>query len=117
MTLDEIILLVEETGLPCQKWQWKENEEKGYTMATYPRCVVWPYVHSCVKASGDAYMKTQTVQISVYSKNELEEKVLGAEGLENILLSKQMPYDGIYQEFNETDQVFHYYLGIDNVKR
>ena len=112
MTYDEIKDVLHVCEIPCQDWQWKEIPAKGYSVSTFPRCVVWPYVHTGLIASGGKYNLMQTVQVSIYSKNSVEPKVFE---LEKKLIEKGIN-SVIYQEFNETDQVFHYYTGID-VKR
>jgi hypothetical protein len=109
MTFNELKEVLQTCEIPLQEWQWKEIPSKGYTVSTYPRCVVWPYVHTGLLASGGKYNLMQTIQVSVYSKNPIEPKVFE---LEELLIEKGIN-SVIYQEFDESDQVFHYYMGID----
>lgn len=109
MNLSEIKELLISCEIPFQEWQWKEITSKGYSVNTFPRCVIWPYVHTGIAASGGQYNLMQTVQISMYSKNPQEPKVFE---LEEKLINNGIN-SVIYQELNEADQVFHYYTGID----
>lgn len=104
MTKKELAAAIKMIFPDLREWYFRDSDK-----SVYPRALYWGYVKSAVRSSGTAYVKTETVQISVFSLFPEEVKV---NELEDLLLSLGFNSD-IYVEFNEDDRVFHYYMAVE----
>ncbi|MBF7097579.1 hypothetical protein [Alkalibacter mobilis] len=103
MTKAELATLVKTVFPSLREWAFRESD-----LNTFPRALYWGYARSGTRASGLTYSKDETVQISVFSLSPNEVKV---DELEYILIEHGFAPE-IFIEFNETDRIFHYYLGV-----
>lgn len=87
----------------------KEQEMAIDGWGVFPYAVYWDFLWSYQMASGSDYERTETHQISMFSKHPREEKVL--------TFRSKLESEGIYvdlqKEYNPDDRVFHYYLSVE----
>ncbi|MPW26403.1 hypothetical protein GC105_11445 [Alkalibaculum sp. M08DMB] len=104
ITKNELAAKVKIIFTNLREWQFREED-----LSVFPRALYWGYARSSIRASGNTYEKTETVQISVFSKVPDELKV---DKLEDLLIELGINTD-IFVEFNENDKIFHYYTGVE----
>lgn len=104
MKKSELAILVKTIFPDLREWQFKTSD-----LTVYPRALYWGYVRSAIRASGTAYEKSETVQVSIFSIIP-DEPTVGL--LEDLMLENGINPE-IYVEFNENDKIFHYYTSVN----
>lgn len=104
MTKKQLSDLVKIIFPETREWAFREEDKNKF-----PRALYWGYVRGGTRASGKTYAKNEMVQISIFSLSPNEPKV---DDIEELLVENGLSPD-ILIEFNETDKVFHFYMGIN----
>ena len=113
ISIDEFKEMLTEINLPYQLWIWKEDESKGWTSKTYPRCVVLPTnLTSEYVDSEEEVIKFIQLEVNIVSNHSLEPKVLE---LEQKLIDNDYE-NNITQQYFPEDEVFIYTFDLE-VKR
>lgn len=76
---------------------------------TYPRIDYWDYIWDDMMASGEDFAEIETYQISFYSKEPRDKKLLDLRAR----LRENNLHPRIYHEYVNTDKVFHSYMSIE----
>lgn len=104
MDKEKFISLLSELNIPIS-----EGIQNDTNSNQYPRVTFWEYVWESIIASGEKYNTKVTYQVSFFSNNPRELKLL--ELIEKLNFERINPI--VYHEYIQSDRCFHSYFSIE----